>query len=172
LSVIRTSLSLITFGFTIFQVFEKLRDQNVITHAAAPRNFGIALVALGVLMLAGGIGYHAQFMYGLREQHTTAGQVGPRPGMLAPRREEGSPARGNPGAISGKTLMAHDTTPRDTPLSPAEAPDIAHSSRSSAGGRLDKASDEAVRLDRRRHEQGLEGDLPVREVNPSEWRTS
>ena len=48
MSVIRTSLSLISFGFTIYQVFEKLRDQDVLTHAAPPRNFGIALVALGI----------------------------------------------------------------------------------------------------------------------------
>jgi putative membrane protein len=78
MSVIRTSLSLIGFGFTIFQVFEKLRDQNVITHAAAPRNFGIALVALGILMLIGGIVYHVQFMLGLRAQRkamTAAGLV-------------------------------------------------------------------------------------------------
>lgn len=68
MSVIRTSLSLISFGFTIFQVFEKLRDHNVITHAAAARNFGVALVALGILMLIGGIIYHLQFMVHLREQ--------------------------------------------------------------------------------------------------------
>jgi putative membrane protein len=66
MSVIRTSLSLIGFGFTIAQVFEKLRDQNVITRAAAPRNFGLALVGLGVLMLVLGIVYHVQFMVGLR----------------------------------------------------------------------------------------------------------
>jgi putative membrane protein len=66
MSVIRTSLSLISFGFTIFQVFEKLKDQSMITHAAAPRNFGIALVALGILMLIGGIIYHVQFMLELR----------------------------------------------------------------------------------------------------------
>jgi putative membrane protein len=78
MSVIRTSLSLISFGFTIFQVFEKLRDQAVITHAAAPRNFGISLVALGILMLVGGIIYHLQFMYGLREERkamTAAGLI-------------------------------------------------------------------------------------------------
>jgi inner membrane protein YidH len=66
MSVIRTSLSLIGFGFTIAQVFEKLRDQNVITRAGAPRNFGLALIALGILMLLLGIGYHVQFMLGLR----------------------------------------------------------------------------------------------------------
>jgi putative membrane protein len=78
MSVIRTSLSLISFGFTIFQVFEKLRDQAVIAHAAAPRNFGITLVALGIVMLIGGIIYHLQFMYGLREERkamTAAGLI-------------------------------------------------------------------------------------------------
>jgi putative membrane protein len=66
MSVIRTSLSLIGFGFTIAQVFQKLRDQDIITKAAAPRNFGIALVALGIVMLVLGIVYHVQFMVGLR----------------------------------------------------------------------------------------------------------
>jgi putative membrane protein len=66
MAVIRTSLSLIGFGFTIAQVFQKLREQDVITKAAAPRNFGIALVGLGIVMLVLGIVYHAQFMLGLR----------------------------------------------------------------------------------------------------------
>jgi putative membrane protein len=66
MSVIRTSLSLIGFGFTIAQVFQKLRDQDVITKAAAPRNFGLALVGLGIVMLVLGIVYHLQFMLGLR----------------------------------------------------------------------------------------------------------
>jgi putative membrane protein len=66
MSVIRTSLSLIGFGFTIFQFFQRLREQEVITKAAAARNFGLALVALGILMLIVGIVYHIQFMLGLR----------------------------------------------------------------------------------------------------------
>ena len=66
MSVIRTSLSLIGFGFTIAQVFQKLRDQDIITKAAAPRNFGLALVGLGIVMLVIGIIYHVQFMMGLR----------------------------------------------------------------------------------------------------------
>lgn len=66
MSVIRTSLSLISFGFTIYQVFEKMREHNVITHAGAARNFGVTLVALGILMLIGGIVYHLQFMIHLR----------------------------------------------------------------------------------------------------------
>jgi putative membrane protein len=66
MSVIRTALSLIGFGFTIAQVFQKLRDQDIITKAAAPRNFGLALVGLGIVMLVLGIVYHIQFMIGLR----------------------------------------------------------------------------------------------------------
>src|SRR5688572_20197992 len=66
MSVIRTSLSLIGFGFTIFQFFEKLKDAGTLTHASAPRNFGTALVLLGIAMLVVGIAYHVQFMLGLR----------------------------------------------------------------------------------------------------------
>ena len=76
MSVIRTSLSLISFGFTIFQVFEKLRDAGTIVHAAAPRNFGIALVALGIAMLVLGIIYHLQFMTGLRHEREAMRETG------------------------------------------------------------------------------------------------
>jgi putative membrane protein len=78
MSVMRTSLSLIGFGFTIFQFFQRLRDAGTITHAAAPRNFGIALVLLGIMMLIGGIVYHAQIMFDLREERksmTAAGLI-------------------------------------------------------------------------------------------------
>ena len=68
MSVIRTSLSLIGFGFTIFQFFERLKEAGTMAHAAAPRNFGITLVALGIMMLIGGIFYHVQFMMHLRGQ--------------------------------------------------------------------------------------------------------
>ncbi len=66
MAVIRTSLSLIGFGFTIFQFFQRLREQDVITRAGAPRHFGVALVGIGIVMLVLGIGYHVQFMLGLR----------------------------------------------------------------------------------------------------------
>jgi putative membrane protein len=68
MAVIRTSLSLIGFGFTIFQFFQKLRDAGTVTHVSSARNFGITLVALGILMLIGGIVYHSQYMLGLRAQ--------------------------------------------------------------------------------------------------------
>src|SRR5262245_57825367 len=66
MSVIRTSLSLISFGFTIFQVFQKLGERDVLTGGASARNFGLALVSLGIAMLVLGIIYHVQFMLGLR----------------------------------------------------------------------------------------------------------
>jgi putative membrane protein len=70
MSVIRTSLSLISFGFTIHQVFERMKESGVIDHAGSGRNFGIALVLLGVVMLVIGIAYEAWFMHTLRKQRT------------------------------------------------------------------------------------------------------
>jgi putative membrane protein len=67
MSVIRTSLSLISFGFTIAQFFQKLKESDVVTSAHEPRTFGMALVWLGIAMLALGIVYHVQFMLGLRK---------------------------------------------------------------------------------------------------------
>jgi putative membrane protein len=66
MAVIRTSLSLIGFGFTIFNFFQQMREQDFITKAGAPRQFGLALVGLGILMLILGIGYHLSFMLNLR----------------------------------------------------------------------------------------------------------
>jgi putative membrane protein len=68
MSVIRTSLSLIGFGFTIFQFFQKMSDAQVLKNSSAPRNFGEALVWLGIAMLALGIVYHMMFMRGLRNE--------------------------------------------------------------------------------------------------------
>jgi len=69
MSVIRTSLSLIGFGFTIYQVFGKLIDAPGVKLAAeAPRNFGVALVVLGVAMLVLGMVYHINYMRELRAE--------------------------------------------------------------------------------------------------------
>ena len=78
MSVIRTALSLIGFGFTIFQFFQKMRDAEVLERVNAPRNFGIALVVVGIGMLIIGIVYHVQFMIGLRktrEEMTAEGLI-------------------------------------------------------------------------------------------------
>ncbi len=66
MSEIRTALSLIGFGFTIYQAFAKLHEAGVIGHSQAPRNFGVALIVLGILLLVGGIARHGQFALELR----------------------------------------------------------------------------------------------------------
>ena len=68
MSVIRTSLALISFGFAMYEFFTRLTDQKMLTATAAPRNFGIALVYLGVGMIAVGIAFHIQFMWRLRRE--------------------------------------------------------------------------------------------------------
>lgn len=69
MSIIRTALSLIGFGFTIFQFFRYLRQSAGATQlpVTAARNFGVALVVLGICMLVLGILNHVEFMLKLRE---------------------------------------------------------------------------------------------------------
>jgi putative membrane protein len=67
MAVIRTSLALISFGFTINQLFQRLKGQNVLTKEAEGHNFGSSLVILGIAMLVLGMLYHLQFMNGLRK---------------------------------------------------------------------------------------------------------
>jgi putative membrane protein len=76
MAVIRTSLSLISFGFTIYQFFNKLKEAGVLKEVAPSRNFGVALVWLGIIMLTLGISYHVLFMLGLRDQRTQMKQAG------------------------------------------------------------------------------------------------
>jgi putative membrane protein len=72
MSVIRTSLSLISFGFTIYQFFQHLQEKSLWSGSShAARNFGAALVYLGVGMVVVGIVYHLQFMRGLRRERRT-----------------------------------------------------------------------------------------------------
>ena len=73
MSVVRTSLSMISFGFTIYSFFGHLQEEEVLRRAHAPRNFGLALIVLGVGILTVGILYHMAFMRGLRnERHLMA----------------------------------------------------------------------------------------------------
>jgi putative membrane protein len=73
MSIMRTALSLIGFGFTIYQFFRSLRQSNVVSEAVlrpeAARNFGMALVIVGVLLLVLGIIGHVRFMLELRRDH-------------------------------------------------------------------------------------------------------
>jgi len=76
MSVISIALALISFGFTIFQVFQKLREQSVIAGALSMRHFGLALVFLGVGILVLGIIYHLQYMVGLRRMRKSMSEEG------------------------------------------------------------------------------------------------
>ncbi|MBP8303556.1 MAG: DUF202 domain-containing protein [Phycisphaerae bacterium] len=49
----RTALSMISFGFTIYKFMQYMQEQgaNVIKNPYGPRNFGVALIALGIFSL-------------------------------------------------------------------------------------------------------------------------
>ena len=61
---IRTSLSMIGFGFTIFKFFQYLPENPTknIVHPNAPRNLGATLVGLGSLVLAAAAWQHLRFL--------------------------------------------------------------------------------------------------------------
>ncbi|QTC92247.1 DUF202 domain-containing protein [Brevundimonas goettingensis] len=66
MSIVRTSLSLISFGFTIFEGFRQLQKSGAIPSMSdGPRNLGMALVGLGILLLIMGIVSHMHFGRGL-----------------------------------------------------------------------------------------------------------
>lgn len=70
MSVIRTALSLIGFGFTVHEVFKKAAEAGTISDAQAARTFGLALLVLGILLLAGGIVRQVQFAMELRHRRS------------------------------------------------------------------------------------------------------
>jgi putative membrane protein len=72
MSIMRTSLSLISFGFTIFQFFRHIAEMDTtVPHVTtdSARNFGMALVYLGELLLLLGIWKHVSYMLQLRRDH-------------------------------------------------------------------------------------------------------
>src|SRR5690349_6241160 len=82
-AVIRTSLSLIGFGLTTYQFFRYPRETVGALHllrGEAPRNFGMALVLLGVVMLSLGVWKHIAFMLELRAERKTFVDRGLIPG--------------------------------------------------------------------------------------------
>lgn len=69
MAAIRTSLSLISFGFTISQFLAKLapRFPGAIGEHQA-RNFGLALIALGLVVLVAGLFSHLGLTAALRDR--------------------------------------------------------------------------------------------------------
>jgi putative membrane protein len=68
MSVVRTSLSLIGFGFTIYQFFQSVSVELGRPPAVAPQRFALMLLALGMLLLALGIGNHVRETRGRRRR--------------------------------------------------------------------------------------------------------
>ena len=69
LSWVRTTLSLITFGFTITQIFHYLGgEQTGVELAAGPRRLGIALICVGIVILALAILEHVLRLRKMKDQ--------------------------------------------------------------------------------------------------------
>ncbi len=77
MSVIRTSLSLISFGFTIYEAFRSLTARfPTELSTTAPRNLGVSLVALGILMLVLGLINHWQIAVSLQKRRARLFAIG------------------------------------------------------------------------------------------------
>jgi putative membrane protein len=58
MSWIRTALSMLTFGFTIYKFLESLAQQGMLTRTESPQRVGLGLCAMGaVAILLGTYGY-------------------------------------------------------------------------------------------------------------------
>jgi putative membrane protein len=70
MSAARTSISLIGFGFTIFQFFHALNDKflNSQLPPEAPRRFGGSLILLGIILLVMALWFHRQEVTALRSR--------------------------------------------------------------------------------------------------------
>jgi len=69
MAILRTSLSMIGFGFTIYTFFSnfiKRDDARGLLATDAPAHFGMALIALGILLMVLGIANHYRYMQTLR----------------------------------------------------------------------------------------------------------
>jgi putative membrane protein len=68
MSAARTSISLLGFGFTIFQFFHVLNDKflNSKLPPEAPRRFGGSLILLGMILLAMALWFHRREVLALR----------------------------------------------------------------------------------------------------------
>jgi putative membrane protein len=68
MSWIRTSVSLITFGFSITQFFHYLEQQKAGTQLSEdPRRLGLALLCVGVLVLVAAVVEHVRRLYAMRQ---------------------------------------------------------------------------------------------------------
>ena len=77
MAYVRTSISLISFGFTIAQVFQHLHAARLLSDGgAAARNFGSGLVMLGVLMSILGMVGHVSYVHALMLERQAMARAG------------------------------------------------------------------------------------------------
>ncbi len=72
---VRTSTSLITFGFTLYKFFEFLREtqpEPMPRHLLSPRSFGIVMMGIGIFVLIVATWQHRLQMKQLREHYGQA----------------------------------------------------------------------------------------------------
>ena len=73
---IRTAISMIGFGFTIYKFFQYLPSdiaKGNTMHPQAPRNLGLTLIALGTLALAAATWQHRTFLREIGAWHSRRG---------------------------------------------------------------------------------------------------
>lgn len=67
---IRTGTSLITFGFTVYKFFQiEMKIATADQMLIGPREFGLALIGIGLLSLLLGTVEHARDLRALRQQY-------------------------------------------------------------------------------------------------------
>lgn len=71
MAIMRTSLSMIGFGFTLYTFvtnFIKREDAHGVLRQEAPTRFALTMIFLGVLLLVLGIANHYRYMMAMRSQ--------------------------------------------------------------------------------------------------------
>jgi len=68
---VRTSTSLISFGFTIYKFFQYLREQQKVTSESffGPRQFGTLMITIGIVALILATAQHRRDMKTLRKHY-------------------------------------------------------------------------------------------------------
>lgn len=68
---VRTSTSLISFGFTIYKFFQYLHEQNAVRNDRlfGPRQYALLMISVGILALVLATAQHRRDMKRLRAEH-------------------------------------------------------------------------------------------------------
>lgn len=68
---VRTSTSLISFGFTIYKFFQYLQEQNTVRRdrVFGPREYALAMISIGIIALAFATFQHFRDMRALRAHY-------------------------------------------------------------------------------------------------------